>query len=192
MKLMKLLTAIKRHFFIALGNALPAYGPFNRMRPAFYRRAGMAIGSRVTILGPLNVETSLNEETLRGVSIGDRCYLNSDTRLACRNSRISIGCDVQIGPRVSFETATHDIVFAPNEGRGLSHGAITIEDKVWIGAGATLLPGVTVHEAAVVAAGAVVTKNVDAFTMVGGVPARKIKDIPRASGTGTYVIVRSP
>lgn len=177
---MKLLTAFKRHLFISLGNAMPTYGPFNRMRPSLYRKAGMTIGAGVTIVGPLNVELSLNEETIRGICIGDRAYLNAETRLACRNSKISIGADVQIGPRVSFETATHDIVFTPNVGRGLDHREIRIEDRVWIGAGATILPGVTIHEAAVVAAGAVVTKNVAAYTVVGGVPAKKIKDIERA------------
>jgi len=176
---MKLLTAFKRHLFMTLGNAMPTYGPFNRIRPTFYRHAGMAIGRDVTIIGPLSVELSLNEETIRGISIGDRAYLNAETRLACRNSRISIGADVQIGPRVSFETATHDIVFAPLVGRGLDHQEICVKDKVWIGAGATILPGVTIHEAAVVAAGAVVTKSVPAYTLVGGVPARKIKDIER-------------
>lgn len=177
---MKLLTAFKRHLFMSLGNAMPIYGPFNRIRPAFYRKAGMAIGQGVTIIGPLCVELSLNEETIRGISIGDRAYLNAETRLACRNSRISIGADVQIGPRVSFETATHDIIYTPDVGRGLDHQEICVEDKVWIGAGATILPGVTIHEAAVVAAGAVVTKNVPAYTLVGGVPARKIKDIERS------------
>ncbi|SIT50363.1 Transferase hexapeptide repeat containing protein [Paraburkholderia piptadeniae] len=176
---MKLLTALTRHIFMSLGNAMPTYGPFNRMRASMYRKAGMVIGKDVTIIGPLNVEMSLNEETIRGISIGDRAYLNADTRLACRNSRISIGVDVQIGPRVSFETATHGLVFEPEFGRGLDHQEIRIENKVWIGAGATILPGVTIHEAAVVAAGAVVTKDVPAYTLVGGVPARKIKDIER-------------
>lgn len=176
---MKLLKAFTRYVFMSLGNAMPIYGPFNRMRPTLFRKAGMAIGKGVTIIGPLSVELSLNEETIRGISIGDRAYLNAETRLACRNSKISIGADVQIGPRVSFETATHDIIFSPDAGRGLDHQEICVEDKVWIGAGATILPGVTIHEAAVVAAGAVVTKNVPAYTLVGGVPARKIKDIDR-------------
>ena len=162
---------------MSLGNALPTYSLCNRMRASFYRQAGMAIGKDVVILGPLDVEMSLNQETICGISIGDRAYLNADTRLACRNSRISIGVDVQIGARVSFETATHNLVFAPESGRGLDHQEIRIENKVWIGAGATILPGVTIHEAAVVAAGAVVTKSVPPYTLVGGVPARKIKDI---------------
>lgn len=176
---MKLLRALTRHLFMSLGNALPTYGPFNRMRPALYRGAGMSIGKNVTIIGPLKVELSLNEETIRGISIGDRSYLNAETRLACRNSRISIGADVQIGARVSFETATHGLAFVPEVGRGLDHHEICVEDKVWIGAGATILPGVVIQEAAVVAAGAVVTKHVQAYTLVGGVPARKIKDIER-------------
>jgi len=85
--------------------------------------------------------------------------------------------DVQVGPRVSFETATHGIVYEPEIGRGLDHQEIRVGNRVWIGAGATILPGVTIHEAAVVAAGAVVTKDVPAHTLVGGVPARKIRDI---------------
>jgi maltose O-acetyltransferase len=177
---MKILSALTRQILISIGNVMPGYGVLNRMRPALYRKAGMAIGTHVTILGPLNLELSLNDETILGISIGNRTYLNSDTRLACRNSKILIGEDVQIGPRVSFETATHNIIFSATEGRGITHRDIKIEDKVWIGAGATILPGVTIHEAAVVAAGAVVTKNVEAFTLVGGVPAKKIKDIPRS------------
>ena len=176
---MKLLMALTRHLFVSLGNALPRYDPFNHIRASLYRKAGMSIGKNVTIVGPLTVERSLNEEAIRGISIGDRTYLNANTRLACRNSRISIGIDVLIGPNVSFETATHDIVFVPKLGRRLDHHEIRVENKVWIGAGATILPGVTIHEAAVVAAGAVVTKNVPAYTLVGGVPARKIKDIAR-------------
>lgn len=183
--MMKLLTAFKRHLFITLGNTLPTYGPFNRMRASMFRKAGMAIGRDVTIIGPLYLELSLNEETIGGISIGDNVYLNAQTRLACRNSRISIGDDVQVGPRVSFETATHGIVFEPEIGRGVDHQEIRVGNKVWIGAGATILPGVTIHEAAVVAAGAVVTRDVPAHTLVGGVPARKIRDIePTAQRQG--------
>ncbi|MBN3758336.1 acyltransferase [Paraburkholderia sp. Tr-20389] len=174
---MKLFTALKRHLFITFGNIMPMYGPFNRIRASMYRSAGMAIGTGVTIIGPLNLELSLNEETIRGITIGDNVYLNAGTRLACRNSRISIGDDVQIGPRVSFETATHDLVYEPDLGRGLEHQEIRVGNRVWIGAGATILPGVTIHEAAVIAAGAVVAKDVPPYTLVGGVPARKIKDI---------------
>ena len=56
---------------------------------------------------------------------------------------------------------------------------VTIEDDVWIGTGAVILPGVTLHRGAVIGAGAVVTKDVDAYTVVGGVPAKFIKDIKK-------------
>ena len=54
---------------------------------------------------------------------------------------------------------------------------VNIKDHVWIGSGAIILPGVTIGEGAIVAAGAVVTKDVEEKTVVGGIPAKKIKDI---------------
>lgn len=61
--------------------------------------------------------------------------------------------------------------------RGATHGAITVEDEVWIGAGATTLPGVTIGRNAVIAVGAVVTADVPPMTVTGGVPARMIRHI---------------
>jgi galactoside O-acetyltransferase len=60
---------------------------------------------------------------------------------------------------------------------------IVVEDDVWIGAGAIVLPGVSIGRAAVVAAGAVVTGDVAPFTIVGGVPARLIGEVPRSPGS---------
>lgn len=85
-----------------------------------------------------------------------------------------------IGPRVSFESASHHIVFEEGKGRGFFTKEIVIQDKVWIGAGAIVLQGVTIEEGAVVAAGAVVNRDVKRYTLVGGVPARFIKKIPDA------------
>ena len=56
-------------------------------------------------------------------------------------------------------------------------GGVKIKDDVWIGAGAIILSGVTIGECSVIGAGAVVTKDVEPYTVVAGVPARKIKDI---------------
>ena len=65
----------------------------------------------------------------------------------------------------------------PNERQSLVPGPIHIKKNAWIGAGATILPGVTIGENAVVAAGAVVSKDVAANTIVGGIPAKIIKSI---------------
>ncbi|MEY2692239.1 MAG: hypothetical protein RIT03_629 [Bacteroidota bacterium] len=88
---------------------------------------------------------------------------------------ITIEDHVLIGPKVSIITENHPI--HPAQRKSLVLHAVVIKANAWIGAGATILPGVTVGENSIVAAGAVVTKNVAANTMVAGVPAQFIKHI---------------
>jgi acetyltransferase-like isoleucine patch superfamily enzyme len=88
---------------------------------------------------------------------------------------ITIEDDVMIGPKVCLTTEGHPI--DPQERKKLLVKPIVIKQNAWIGAGATILPGVTIGENSVVAAGAVVTKDVPANNVVGGVPARIIKAI---------------
>lgn len=82
-----------------------------------------------------------------------------------------------IGPNVDIYTVNHPL---DKEGRRHYHTAlpVTIGNDVWIGGKATILPGVTIGDNVVVAAGAVVTKDVPANTIVAGVPARVIKELP--------------
>lgn len=169
---------IFNHFAISIGNSLPRYSVFNKIRPILYRIAGLNIGYGTTITGPL----SLRADTTQKIFIGNYCYFNSETRFGCQDSNIEIGNHVIVGPRVSFESASHNIIFEEGIGRGLFTKKIIIEDKVWIGAGVILLQGITVGEGAVVAAGAVVNKDVKKYTVVGGVPAKLIKEI---AGTDT-------
>lgn len=169
--------AIFNHLFISLGNSLPRYYIFNKVRPMFYRIAGINIGHGTTITGPL----SLRADTTKKILIGNNTYFNSETRFGCQGDNIIIGSNVLIGPRVSFESASHNIAFEEGKGRGFFTKEIVIQDKVWIGAGAIVLQGVTIEEGAVVAAGAVVNKNVKRYTVVGGVPARFIKSITDAT-----------
>lgn len=108
------------------------------------------------------------------ISIGNRCYFNYNL-VILDSFQVEIGNNVFIAPNVVLSPVTH-----PNEAkdrRKLIGGKITIEDDVWIGANAVILPGVTLHRGAVVAAGAVVTKDVPANTVVGGVPAKFIKTV---------------
>lgn len=88
---------------------------------------------------------------------------------------ITIEDDVLIGPKVNLITENHPL--APSDRRALMTKPVVIKRNAWIGAGATILPGVTVGENAVVAAGAVVSKDVPANTVVGGIPAKFIKPI---------------
>jgi maltose O-acetyltransferase len=82
-----------------------------------------------------------------------------------------------IGPNVQIYTAAHDLqAKARNQGWEVAK-SITVEDNVWIGGSAILLPGVKIGENAVVGAGAVVSRNVPANTIVAGNPARVIREI---------------
>ena len=81
-----------------------------------------------------------------------------------------------IAPRCAFIANNH--LFDPDDCRkeiGSSNEPITVEDYCWIGYGAIILAGVTVGEGSIVAAGAVVTKNVEPYSIVGGVPAQLIR-----------------
>ena len=88
---------------------------------------------------------------------------------------ITIEDNVLIAPKVSLLSEGHSL--SPVDRQLLVPRPILIKKNGWIGAGATILPGVTIGENAVVAAGAVVSKDVPANTVVGGVPAKIIKTI---------------
>ena len=112
----------------------------------------------------------------RHVEIGNNFYANMDCIFLDVN-KIKIGNNVMVGPRVSFYTAGHPIdpqIRIEELEFGLP---ITVEDNVWIGGSATILPGVTIGKNSIIAAGAVVTKDVAANTIVGGNPAQLIRAI---------------
>ncbi|MDH7974650.1 DapH/DapD/GlmU-related protein [Sphingomonas sp. AR_OL41] len=107
----------------------------------------------------------------RKVLLGQRNVINFGCVLDGRVHPIAIGDDVSIGPEASILTLGHDPQSPDFADRG---GAVTIGDRAWIGFRALVMPGVTIGEGAVIAAGAVVTKDVPPYTIVGGNPAREI------------------
>jgi acetyltransferase-like isoleucine patch superfamily enzyme len=110
----------------------------------------------------------------RFITIGKRVFINHACSFLDMGG-ITIADDVLIGPKVNLITENHPL--EPADRRALICKPIVIKRNAWIGAAATILPGVTVGENAVVAAGAVVSKDVPANTVVGGIPARHIKNI---------------
>ncbi len=88
---------------------------------------------------------------------------------------ITIEDDVLIGPKVSLLTVNH--ILEPSKRRGLTTGEIIIKKNAWIGAGSTVLAGVTIGENSVVAANSTVTKNVPGNVIVAGTPAKIIKKL---------------
>lgn len=89
--------------------------------------------------------------------------------------KVIIGDFSSIGPRVMFETTNHGLKYEKGKNKETWTALIIIEEGVWIGAGTIITSGVNIEEGAVVVAGSVVTKNVAAYTLVGGVPARHIR-----------------
>ena len=112
----------------------------------------------------------------QNIHIGDHVYLNVlCTVLDC--NEVHIGHHVMIGPVVQIYTAAH-LLQAEARIQGLEVAKpIVIEDNVWLGGGAILLPGVRIGRNAVVGAGAVVSQSVPTNTVVAGNPARVIREI---------------
>ncbi len=110
----------------------------------------------------------------RHIRIGKNVFINHACTFLDLGG-ITIEDDVQIGPKVNLISENHPV--DPTQRKNLILNSVLIKRNAWIGAGATILPGVTIGENAIVAAGAVVHKDVPANTIVGGIPAKLIKEI---------------
>lgn len=108
------------------------------------------------------------------LNIGKNVFINFDCTFLALGG-ITIEDEVLIGPKVSLITENHPL--EPQHRKGLIGKSIHIKKNAWIGANATILPGVTIGENAVVAAGAVVSKDVPNNVVVGGIPAKIVKTI---------------
>lgn len=149
-------------------NHLPSYA----VRHGWYRRVmGVSIGEGSAVqMGCHLWSYGPGQQRRQGLRIGRRTVVN---RRCCLDARtlLRIGDDVSISAEVAILTTQHD----PNDASfALESRPVVIEDHVWIGMRAIVLPGVTVARGAVVAAGAVVTRDVAPLDIVAGVPARVI------------------
>jgi len=147
---MMLLRKAKKKIFKFVAKNIPAY----KLRIFLYKNCGYIIGDQVYIAEGLTIAEKL--EDVNNIIIGDR---------------------VAIGPNVILLTSSDPNLsrirpFVKNE-----RGKVVIENDAWIGAGSIIFPDVTIGECAVVGAGAVVTKDVEAYTKVAGVPAKKIGEV---------------
>ena len=109
------------------------------------------------------------------VRIGDRTNINRCASIDARGA-VTIGCDVLVGPYAQLIAYQHAFssLERPINIQGLVAGPITIEDDVWIGAGAIILANVTIGSGSIVGAGAVVTRSCPPYSILAGVPARVI------------------
>ena len=138
------------------------------MRDLLQQITASEIDESVAVFTPLYINYG------KHTKIGKNVFINFDCVFLDLGG-ITIEDNVLIAPKVSLLSEGHPV--SPNERQSLVPGHILIRKNAWIGAGATILPGVTIGENSVVAAGAVVSKDVPANTVVGGIPARHIKNL---------------
>lgn len=151
--------------FNALGNTDPA-------RATELLSHMFAPGSATPeIWSPLHLEYDVN------TTFGDGCFMNFNC-VILDIAEITIGEGTLFGPGCQLITVEHPIEDVSRRAEGWERARpITIGKHCWFGAGAMVMPGVVIGDNCVIAAGAVVTKDVPAHTMVGGVPARTIREL---------------
>lgn len=149
----------------------------------------ISIGEHVEIDCPENIRLGSEIYIVAGavlracdhgsLTIGDRFAINGNSRVVADcGGEIRIGNGVMIGPNVVIRASNHDHdrCDVPIWEQGQTGGRIVIGDDVWIASNVVILPGVEIGSHAIIAAGAVVTRDVPEFAVVAGVPARVIKD----------------
>jgi acetyltransferase-like isoleucine patch superfamily enzyme len=158
---------------IKLSAALNTSIDIDQIRERLSEIIGAPIDKSTTVFVPFYTNFGRHIRIGKGVFINHACsFLDL--------GGITIEDNVLIGPRVNITSENHPL--DPSNRKSLDLKSVVIKRNAWIGAGASILPGVTVGENAIVAAGAVVNKDVPANTIVGGVPAKIIKTIDVDAG----------
>ncbi|MBS7525263.1 sugar O-acetyltransferase [Fusibacter paucivorans] len=142
------------------------YHPPQELRQLFFKLIQKPVDDTFGLHPPFHTECGVQ------ISVGKNVFINSDCHFQ-DHAGITIGDGTLIGPKVVMATLNH--VQAPENRKDMLPGPIVIGKDVWIGAQVTIVPGITVGDGAIIAAGSVVTKDVPARTIVAGVPAKVIK-----------------
>lgn len=162
--LKEFLFSLRLYLFNHLVNKIPFYS----LRISLMRNY-ITIGKKTNVMN--NVIIYNKNLSKSQIQIGNNCVINRDCLLDGRVGKIIMGNNVDIARGVWIFTLEHD---PHDDYHGQSSGDVILEDYVWIASRATILPGVKIGRGALVAAGAVVTKDVPEMAIVGGVPAKII------------------
>ena len=145
-----------------------AYHTPDEVRGLLSKLLGYEVPQSLRVFPPLYADFGKN------ITVGENVFINACCHFQDHGG-VSIGDGCQIGHNVVFATLNHGL--APKERKSTYPAPIVLGRNVWVGSNATILQGVTIGDNAVIAAGAVVTKDVAPNTVVGGVPAQFIKNI---------------
>lgn len=139
-----------------------------QLRALFSRLTGKTVDESFALFPPFYTDCGKN------ITVGKNVFINMGCKFQDQGG-IFIGDGALIGHNVVLATLNHAL--PPQQRRTMIPAPIHIGKRVWIGSNATILPGVTIGDGAIVAAGAVVTKDVEENAVVAGVPARMIRKI---------------
>ena len=139
-----------------------------RVRELLAQLTGKPVAESVTVFPPFYSDFG------RNITLGERVFINSGCKFQDQGGVI-IGDDCLIGHNTVIATLNHDLM--PSRRADMHPAAVVIGRNVWIGSNATILPGVTIGDNAVVAAASVVTKDVPANSIVVGSPARLVRSV---------------
>lgn len=150
-----------------------SYHTPEEIRELFSRLTGKPVDETFSVFPPFHTDCGIN------ITVGKNVFINAGCCFQDQGG-IIIGDGVLIGHQVVLATLNHEL--DPKKRRSMHPAPIVIGNNVWIGANATVLPGVTIGYGSVIAASAVVSRDVPAKVVVGGVPAKIIKKIETSQG----------
>jgi acetyltransferase-like isoleucine patch superfamily enzyme len=156
---------------IALMNT--GYHTPEEVRELFSRLTGVPVDPSFWLLPPFYTDFGRNIRVGKGVFVNHGCEFMD-------RGGITLEDRVLIGPKVNLVTISHPV--EPSRRRSTFCAPIVIKQNAWIGAAVSIMPGVTIGDNAIVGANAVVTKDVAADTIVGGIPAKLIRRFEREGG----------
>ncbi len=164
-----------------------------RLRAVAYRllfkKCGrnLRVDSGVTILGFENISLGDNISIMKNsyiyahdggeLTIGDNFTLNSNSQLGASFGKIIIGSDCAIAPNCILRASNHrfDNPDIPFRKQGHTYGEIILEDDIWIASNCVITPDTVIGRSSIIGAGSVVTKDIEPYSIVGGVPAKLIR-----------------
>lgn len=158
----------------------------NEQGPEAFRQHQQLAKALFAQVGSCYIEPDFYCDYGINICIGQRFYANHHC-VILDAATVIIGDDVMLGPAVHIYTVTHPLQ-AEQRATGIEQAKpVRIGNNVWIGGQAIILPGVTIGDGAVIAAGSVVSRDIAPYTLVAGQPARWQKDLPRTSDNPTKV-----
>lgn len=161
---------VSYEFCMLLLFSLPRYAVFNYLKASFLKLMGAKLGKSTIFYPGVWIENG------RNLVVGDHVNFSLGVMVVSIGG-VTIGDRVLIGYRSQIHSMNHTIPAGKSRifDAGHTHAPVVIENDVWIGANALIMPGVTIGEGAVIGGGSVVTKDVMPYTVVAGVPARLIR-----------------